>query len=111
MDTDELCYRPATELARDVAAKRLSPVEVVNAFLARIERLNPRLGAYCTVIADEARAAAQRAEAAVLRGDPLGSLHGVPVSIKDLILTKGIRTTRGSKLYEHAIPDQDAPVV
>jgi Asp-tRNA(Asn)/Glu-tRNA(Gln) amidotransferase A subunit family amidase len=111
MDADELCYRPATELARDVATKRLSRVEVADVFLTRIERLNPRIGAYCTVVADEARAAARRAEAAVMRGDPLGPLHGVPVSIKDLILIKGIRTTRGSKLYEHAIPDQDAPVV
>src|SRR5262249_5323171 len=111
MDTVELCYRPATELARDVAAKRLSPVEVVDAFLIRIERLNPRLGAYCTVIADEARAAAQRAEAAAMHGEPLGPLHGVPVSIKDLIFTKGVRTTRGSRLYANSVPDQDAPVV
>jgi Asp-tRNA(Asn)/Glu-tRNA(Gln) amidotransferase A subunit family amidase len=111
MDTVELCYRPATELAGDVAAKRLSAVEVVDAFLARIERLNPRLRAYCTITADEARAAASRAETAVMRGEPLGPLHGVPVSIKDLIVTKGVRTTRGSRVYSNAVPDEDAPVV
>jgi aspartyl-tRNA(Asn)/glutamyl-tRNA(Gln) amidotransferase subunit A len=111
MDQVDLCYRPATELARDIAAKRLSPVEAVEAFLARIEGLNPRLGAYCTLTADEARAAARRAEAAVMRDELLGPLHGVPVSIKDLIVTKGIRTTRGSKLFEGAVPEQDAPTV
>jgi aspartyl-tRNA(Asn)/glutamyl-tRNA(Gln) amidotransferase subunit A len=107
----ELCYRPATALARDIATKQLSPVEVIETFLARIERLNPTLNAYCTVTADQARIDAQRAEAAVMAGEPLGPLHGVPVSIKDLILTQGVRTTRGSKLYEHYVPDQDAPVV
>ena len=107
----ELCYRPATELAQDIATKRLSPVEIVDTFLARIERLNPTINAYCTVTADQARAAARRAEAAVMRGAVLGPLHGVPVSIKDLIFTQGVRTTRGSKLYEHYVPDQDAPVV
>jgi aspartyl-tRNA(Asn)/glutamyl-tRNA(Gln) amidotransferase subunit A len=111
MDEAELCYRPATELARDIATRRLSPAEVVDMFLERIERLNPRLNAYCTLTADEARAAAKRAEAAVMRGDGLGPLHGVPVSIKDLIVTKGVRTTRGSKLYQEFVPDHDAPVV
>jgi aspartyl-tRNA(Asn)/glutamyl-tRNA(Gln) amidotransferase subunit A len=111
MNELELCYRPATELAQDIATKRLSPVEIVDAFLARIERLNPTLNAYCTVTADQARAAARRAEEAVMRGAALGPLHGVPVSIKDLILTQGVRTTRGSKLYEHYVPDRDAPVV
>jgi aspartyl-tRNA(Asn)/glutamyl-tRNA(Gln) amidotransferase subunit A len=86
-------------------------VEVVDAVLARIERLNPTLNAYCTVTATAARAAAKEAEAAVMRGDPLGILHGVPVSVKDLVATKGVRTTHGSKLYEHFIPDDDAPVV
>jgi aspartyl-tRNA(Asn)/glutamyl-tRNA(Gln) amidotransferase subunit A len=111
MNELELCNCPATELAQDIATKRLSPVEIVDAFLVRIERLNPTLNAYCTVTADQARAAARRAEEAVMRGEALGPLHGVPVSIKDLILTQGVQTTRGSKLYEHYVPDQDAPVV
>jgi aspartyl-tRNA(Asn)/glutamyl-tRNA(Gln) amidotransferase subunit A len=89
----------------------VSPVEVVDAVLARIERLNPRLNAYCTITADAARAAAKEAEAAVMHGDAVGTLHGIPVSIKDLVATKGVRTTYGSRLYEHFVPEEDAPVV
>jgi aspartyl-tRNA(Asn)/glutamyl-tRNA(Gln) amidotransferase subunit A len=106
-----LCYLPAVELGLAIRAKQVSPVEVVDAVLARIERLNPTLNAYCTVTTAAARAAAKEAEAAVMRGDALGMLHGIPVSIKDLIATKGIRTTHGSKLYEQFIPDHDAPAV
>ncbi len=111
MDAIDLCYLPATELGVAIRTKQVSPVDVVDAMLARIERLNPRLNAYCTVAASAARAAAKEAEAAVMRGDALGTLHGIPVSIKDLIATQGIRTTHGSKLYEQFIPDEDAPVV
>jgi aspartyl-tRNA(Asn)/glutamyl-tRNA(Gln) amidotransferase subunit A len=111
MDAIELCYLPALELGEAIRAKKVSPVEVVDAVLARIERLNPMLNAYCTVTAAAARAAAKEAEAAVMRGDALGTLHGIPVSIKDLVTTKGVRTTHGSKIYEQFIPDEDAPVV
>ncbi len=111
MDAMELVYMPATELASAIRAKRVSPVEVVEAVLARLERLNPRLNAYCTITAEAARAAAKEAEAAVMRADTLGHLHGIPVSIKDLVATKGVRTTFGSKLYEDFVPDDDAPVV
>jgi aspartyl-tRNA(Asn)/glutamyl-tRNA(Gln) amidotransferase subunit A len=107
----EVSYRPAFQIAADVAARRISPVEVVEALLARIERVNPLLNAYCTLTADQALDDARQAEAAVLRGEALGPLHGVPVSIKDLIATRGIRTTRGSKLWQEWVPDQDAPVV
>jgi aspartyl-tRNA(Asn)/glutamyl-tRNA(Gln) amidotransferase subunit A len=109
-DTD-LCYLPATELAAAIRAKQVSPVEVIDTVLARIDQLNPRLNAFCLVAAEEARRAAQAAEQAVMRGEPLGPLHGVPVSIKDLVITKGLRTMRGSKLYEHDVPAEDAPVV
>lgn len=111
METAELCYMPAAEMAAAVKARKLSPVEVVDAVLARIDRLNPTLNAYCTVTHDEARAAAKAAEAAVMRGDETGILHGVPVSIKDLIMTKGVRTTWGSRLFERFVPEEDAPVV
>jgi aspartyl-tRNA(Asn)/glutamyl-tRNA(Gln) amidotransferase subunit A len=109
-DTD-LCYMPATDLVAAIRAKQVSPVEVVNAILARIEQLNAQLNAFCLITADAARQAAQAAEQAVMRGEPLGPLHGVPVSIKDLVITKGVRTMRGSKLYEHDVPTEDAPVV
>jgi aspartyl-tRNA(Asn)/glutamyl-tRNA(Gln) amidotransferase subunit A len=109
-DTD-LCFMPATDLAAGIRTKEVSPVEVLNAVLARIERLNPQLNVYCLVTADAARIAAQIAEQAVMRGETLQPLHGVPVSIKDLVITKGVRTMRGSKLYEHDVPTDDAPVV
>lgn len=111
MDTTDLCFTPATELAGLIRRKEVSPVEVTEAVLARIDRLNPRLGAYCTVTAERALADARAAEDAVLRGEPLGALHGVPISIKDLTITKGVRTTRGSRLYADTVPDEDAPVV
>jgi aspartyl-tRNA(Asn)/glutamyl-tRNA(Gln) amidotransferase subunit A len=111
MDAIELCYMSAVELGAAIRSKKVSPVEVVDAVLARIEQFNPKLNAYCTVTAAAARAAAKEAEAAVMRGDSLGILHGIPVSIKDLVATQGVRTTHGSKLYEHFIPDDDAPVV
>src|SRR5215218_5761347 len=111
MDMIDLCYLPALELREAIRSMQVSPVEVVDAVLGRIERLNPTLNAYCTVTAAAARGAAKDAEAAVMRGDPLGTLHGIPVSIKDLVATKGVRTTHGSKLYEQLIPDDDAPVV
>ncbi len=111
MADDALCFMPATELAAVIRDRRLSPVELVNAVLARIARLNPRLNAYLTVTDAEARQGAQQAEAAVMRGDPLGPLHGIPVAVKDLSYTKGIRTTRGSLLYKDFVPDENHPMV
>lgn len=111
MDARELCFTPAIELADLIRRKTLSPVEVTEAILARIARLNPALNAYCTITADEARDAARAAEGAVMRGEALGPLHGVPISIKDLTNTRGVRTTRGSRLYADAVPNEDAPVV
>jgi Asp-tRNA(Asn)/Glu-tRNA(Gln) amidotransferase A subunit family amidase len=101
----------ATALASAIRHGDVSPVEVTDAILTRIERVNPMLNAFCTVAADMARAQARVAEAAVVRGDVLGPLHGVPISFKDLTTTAGIRTTFGSKIWEHHIPKDDAPVV
>ena len=109
--SDELCWLDATTLAAEIRLARVSPVEVTEAVLARIERVNPRINAFCTVAAEAARAQARLAEAAVVRGDVLGPLHGVPISFKDLTTTAGIRTTFGSKIWEHHIPKADAPVV
>ncbi|HEX75304.1 MAG TPA: amidase [Dehalococcoidia bacterium] len=99
------------EMADAIKSKRLSPVEIMDAALYRIEELNPKVNAYCTLVAESARKQAIEAETAVIRGEELGPLHGVPVSIKDLIFTKDIRTTGGSKIYENSIPQQDAIVV
>ena len=109
--SDDLCWLDATTLAAEIRLARVSPVEVTEAVLARIERVNPSINAFCTVAAEAARAQARLAEAAVVRGDVLGPLHGVPISFKDLTVTAGVRTTYGSRIWEHHIPKADAPVV
>jgi amidase len=105
------CDMTAADLAAAICAKRISPREVIDAVLARIERVNPVVNAFVTVVADHAREAARAAEEAVIRQDPLGPLHGIPVSIKDLTVTKGIRTTFGSLAFAHHVPTQDALIV
>src|SRR5437763_17127098 len=110
-NVDELVWRPATELAALIRSKQISPVELTEAVLARIDALNPRLNAFCLVAHDVARRHAREAEIAVLKGEPLGALHGVPVSVKDLLFTRGMRTTGGSRLYAELIPEVDAVAV
>jgi Asp-tRNA(Asn)/Glu-tRNA(Gln) amidotransferase A subunit family amidase len=107
MNATDLCYTPATELARLFRARQLSPVEATDAALARIERLNPTLNAFLTVTADHARELARAAEARFTRGSPVGPLDGIPYSIKDLEPTAGIRTTFGSKFFEQNVPSED----
>ena len=102
---DELAFMPATEMAAAIRARKLSPVQLTRAMLERIDFLNPALNAYVLVTGDMALAAAKEAEAAVMRGDALGPLHGVPISIKDLFDVKGLSTTKGSLLYKDRIAD------
>lgn len=111
MDSAEICNMSVFEMVSAIKTRRLSPVEIMDAVLSRIERLNPIVNSYCTLVAESARQQAVQAEMAVTRGERLGPLHGVPVSIKDLIFTRGIRTTGGSRLYENFIPQEDAVVV
>jgi aspartyl-tRNA(Asn)/glutamyl-tRNA(Gln) amidotransferase subunit A len=111
MSRDELCYWSATALAAAIARKEISPVEVVDATLQQIERLNPTLNAYCTITADAARQTAHAAEQRVMRGEPLGILHGVPISVKDTLWTAGVRTTMGSAIYADFTPTEDALIV
>jgi amidase len=112
MNEDEVCFAQASELVSLYRRRRVSPLEVVRAVLGRIEKVNPGLNAYCTVAAEQAVAAARRATAALgKKGATLGPLHGVPVSIKDLTPTRGIRTTWGSKIFEHHVPEVDGLVV
>jgi Asp-tRNA(Asn)/Glu-tRNA(Gln) amidotransferase A subunit family amidase len=111
MSNEELCWKSAAELAAAIRGRRLSPVEVTEAVLARLEVVNSRINAFCTVVADRALAEARAAEAAVMRGETLGPLHGIPISFKDLTPTAGIRTTFGSKIFEHHVPTEDAVVV
>jgi len=111
MKTRDLCLTPAAELVRLFHARRISPLEVMQAVFARIDALNPALNGYATLARESALGAARAATAALKRGADLLPLHGVPISIKDLTPTKGIRTTWGSKIYEHHVPDEDALVV
>jgi aspartyl-tRNA(Asn)/glutamyl-tRNA(Gln) amidotransferase subunit A len=111
MNSVDLGFTSATELARLIRTKTLSPVEVTRAVLERIERVNPVVNAICTLTADAAMVAAREAERAVTSGAALGPLHGVPYTIKDLNFTKGVRTMGGSAIFEHRVPDADAAFI
>lgn len=111
MSAPDIAYTPAWRLREMIQARQVSPVEVTRFFLERIERLNPRLHAYLTVTAEEALAQARSAEEKVMRREPLGLLHGLPVSVKDLMITKGVRTTFGSLVFQEYVPQEDAAVV
>src|SRR6202047_2608523 len=109
--TDDLAFTSAAELARLIVGREVSPVEVVDGVLDRIERAQPVLNAFITVCSEKARTAAKAAEAAVMRGDTLGPLHGVPFAVKDLVNTKGVRTPFGSVALADNIPAADSPAV
>jgi aspartyl-tRNA(Asn)/glutamyl-tRNA(Gln) amidotransferase subunit A len=112
MTSDELCWLPATDLAARIRRRKVSPVEVVEAVLDRIARVNPRLNAYVTLTADRARRDARAAERALgRRSASLGPLHGVPFSVKDLVVTAGVRTTFGTPILRDNVPAEDAPMV
>lgn len=111
MNNDELCYLSAVELASRIRGKELSPVEVTEAVLDRIDEVNPALNAICTSMANEARATAKQLEDALMRGEDIGPLGGVPVTVKDIVAVKDSRTTSGSKLFEENISTDDAPAV
>ena len=100
-----------TDLARMIATKAVSPVEVVRAHLDRIAALDGDLHAYITVDGDAALAAARAAEAELMAGRPVGPLHGVPYALKDLYDTAGVRTTGGSRIFGERVPEADATVV
>src|SRR3981081_2426530 len=116
MNDTDLAFASIEEIGKLFRKRKLSPVEITKLALARIERLNPKLNAYITVTAELARAQAKRAESELLaprgrkgHGDR-GPLHGIPISLKDNIYTKGIRTTAGSKILKDFIPQHDAEV-
>ena len=111
MTTTDLTYLSAFESARLIREKKLSPVDLVDASLRRIEEVNPTLNCFCFVYPDEARAQARKAEAAAMRGAKLGPLHGVPIAIKDLTPTKGKVTTQGSHIMRNWVPEESAVVV
>ncbi|MFQ5872412.1 MAG: amidase [Dehalococcoidia bacterium] len=106
---EEICYASAYELAEQVRRKAVSPVELVRTHLERIEAVNPKINAI-VIFAEDALDRAKEAEAAVMRGDELGPLHGVPYTLKDCVETAGLRTTQGSKLFENYVSKSDATV-
>ena len=110
MQANELCYLSITAAAGLLESKQLSPVELVAAHLERIEQADGRLNSFITLLADEAMAAAADAEGAIRRGEYRGALHGIPIGLKDLYYTKGVRTTVGSKIMREFVPDYDAAV-
>ena len=110
MDT-ELAFAPATELRRMIAGGEVTSVALTELFYRRIEALNPQLNAYLTLCREQALADARAADAAVRRGDALGLLHGIPISIKDLELTQGVVTTMGSAVFRDRVPAADSAVV
>ena len=107
----EICRMDAVGIAKAVREKKLSPVEVVDASLAAMEQLEPKLHAFCTPTPDLARARAKELERDIASGKPLGPLAGVPIGIKDLVCTKGIATVSGSVAYRDFVPDEDDVVV
>ena len=111
MSLHELVFLEASVQAALIASRQVSAVELLQAHLDQIERVNPKVNAVCTLVAEQALQAAQDADARQARGLPIGPLHGLPVGIKDLTDTQGIRTTQGSPIYADHVPDTDALVV
>ena len=111
MPPAELCYWTITELAAKIQAKEISPVEVTRAQFDRIERLDPSLNAYLTVLSEPAMGEARTAEQEIARGHYRGPLHGVPVAVKDLFETQGVKTTAGSVILKDYVPARDATVL
>ncbi|MDE2843624.1 MAG: amidase [Chloroflexota bacterium] len=110
MDALELCYMSAGELSPLIRDRQVSPVEVIDAHLSRIDATEPTLNSFITLLPDHAREAARRAEAQIQAGNYRGPLHGIPVGLKDLFNTAGVRTTSGSRILDNFVPTEDCTV-
>ncbi|HIL31206.1 MAG TPA: Asp-tRNA(Asn)/Glu-tRNA(Gln) amidotransferase subunit GatA [Dehalococcoidia bacterium] len=110
MDTLEICYMSAGDLSKLVQSKEISPVEIIEAHLTRIDATEPVLNSFITLLADQARKAARQAEKDIQAGRYKGPLHGIPVALKDLYNTGGVRTTSGSRIFDTFIPTEDCTV-
>lgn len=109
--TSEICFLTATDLAERIRSKQLSCLEVMQAHLTQIERVNSKVNAIVTIVADAALEQARKADEALSQGQQIGPLHGLPVAHKDLVPTQGVRTTFGSPIYADHIPDEDGLIV
>jgi amidase len=111
MSNSAICFMTATELARRIRAKELSARDVMEAHLAQIDRVNPKVNAIVTLLPEQAMEQAIAADEALARGQEVGPLHGLPIAYKDLVPTKGIRTTSGSVIFKDFVPDEDGLIV
>lgn len=109
--SNDLCFLSATELRESISSKEVSPVEVVSAVLARAEALQSELNCFITLCGDEAMEAAREAERKVMAGEEFGLLHGIPVTVKDIVNTRGVKTTFGAVPYKDNVPTEDAVAV
>ena len=108
LPTDELCFKPALQLALLLKRRRISATELMRAFIARIERVNPKVNAIVTFLPEQALKAAKALDRSKASRGPLA---GLPIAYKDLVLTKRVRTTFGSLVYENHIPEHDHLIV
>jgi aspartyl-tRNA(Asn)/glutamyl-tRNA(Gln) amidotransferase subunit A len=108
MDSMNLCYLSAGELSQLIKRKEVSPVEVVEAHLARIEVLEPALNSFITLLPEQAMEEARIAEQEIRSGQYRGPLHGIPIGLKDLFYVRGVPNTSGSRIFDHFIPDHDS---
>jgi aspartyl-tRNA(Asn)/glutamyl-tRNA(Gln) amidotransferase subunit A len=109
--SEDPCFLSAVELRARIGRKELSPVEIMRATLARAERLQGKLNCFITLCGDEAMAEAETAERKIMAGEPLGLLHGIPLTVKDIVNTRGVRTTFGAVPHKDNVPDHDAVAV
>src|SRR4051794_20956860 len=107
MSASELCFMSASEMARLIRTKELSAQDLMAAHLAQIERVNPKVNAIITLDPEGAMQGAAAADEAFARGEAVGPLHGLPIAHKDLVMTKGMRTTYGSPIHKDFVPAQD----
>lgn len=108
---NDLVFQPAHRLAQMIRDRQISAIELLNAYLAQIEKHNPKLNAICTLDEENARIRAKQADEALFRGENWGTLHGVPITIKDIFETAGLRTTAGYIPLKDYVPQQDATAV
>ena len=111
MTDTALCYLTATELALKIRSGEISAVETMEAHLAQIEKVNPQVNAIVTLVPELALEQARKADEKMAQGGEVGPLHGLPVAHKDLVPTKGIRTTFGSPIFKDFVPEEDALLV
>ncbi len=111
MNKEDICFMSAFEMREKIKSQEIASLEITETIIERINKINPILNAYCTPTFELAREMAKNADDSIKNGQNLGPLTGIPTSIKDLMLLKGVRTTYGSLLYENFIPDEDEVTV